>query len=68
MSDKNAYYQHQTRARGLLCEADVKRLVDLMTPVYEQTILNWLPSQKNAAIYEAACGPGIMLSRHGVFS
>ncbi len=56
-----AYYSYQSQARGLNSNADVEALTTAMFPVYDRLLPQWLPSQRDAAIYEIACGPGIML-------
>ena len=63
MSANQQYYQFQASARGLASVADVEALVDIMSPVYQRLLSNWLPASRSALIYEVACGPGIML-RH----
>jgi 2-polyprenyl-3-methyl-5-hydroxy-6-metoxy-1,4-benzoquinol methylase len=55
------YYDYQAKARGLLTNADVDRLLETLTPVYNRLIKPWLPKQMDAKILEVACGPGIML-------
>jgi 2-polyprenyl-3-methyl-5-hydroxy-6-metoxy-1,4-benzoquinol methylase len=55
------YYAHQARARGLTSSEDVELLVREMTPVYQRLLTPWLPRDPAAAIYEAGCGPGVML-------
>ena len=58
----SAYYEYQAEARGLRCEADVESVVQWMATAYAQILLpRWLPPERTAAIYEVACGPGIML-------
>jgi SAM-dependent methyltransferase len=56
-----AYYNYQAEARGLKTEADVELLTKQMSAVYSKFLPMWLPRDRNAAIYEVACGPGIML-------
>jgi len=56
-----AAYAYQATARGLRTVADVEALVDFMAPAYRKLVSRWFPSDRTAAIYEAACGPGIML-------
>jgi 2-polyprenyl-3-methyl-5-hydroxy-6-metoxy-1,4-benzoquinol methylase len=56
-----AYYSFQAQARGLTSDADVEALTQQLSPCYDRLIASWLPSDPNAAIYELACGPGIML-------
>src|SRR5438445_3626643 len=57
----SAYYDYQAKARGLTSSADVDALVELMSPFYHRLVCPWLPNTRSAAIYEIACGPGIML-------
>ena len=54
-------YRYQAEARGLKTDDDVMRLVRQMRPVYERLLTSWLPRHHDAAIYEVACGPGVML-------
>jgi len=54
-------YRDQAVARGLRTDADVDRLARLQWPVYERLLAPWLPRHHDAAIYEVACGPGVML-------
>jgi len=56
-----AAYDYQTVARGLHTAADVEALTDQMAPAYRQLLADWLPANRDAAIYEVACGPGVML-------
>ena len=56
-----SYYNYQARARGLNSVADVEVATDYMDACYRQLLGNWLPGDRSAAIYEVACGPGIML-------
>lgn len=57
----NAYYHYQATARGLNTHADVEALTDRHAPMYRQLLAGWLPARRDAAIYEVACGPGILL-------
>lgn len=57
----NSYYEYQAKARGLSSPADVERLTDEMSRAYRRILPRWLPADHSAAIYEVACGPGIML-------
>jgi SAM-dependent methyltransferase len=57
-----AAYEYQAIARGLRTPSDVEALVDYIAPAYRHLLPRWLPSNRDAAIYETACGPGIMLS------
>jgi SAM-dependent methyltransferase len=56
-----AYYTYQATARGLNTSADVDALTALMAPTYQRLLTSWLPPQRDALIYEIACGPGVML-------
>jgi SAM-dependent methyltransferase len=62
MSGSN-YYEYQAQARGLLTASSVDSLAKDVAPVYRRLLSKWLPEMGDAAIYEVACGPGIML-RH----
>jgi 2-polyprenyl-3-methyl-5-hydroxy-6-metoxy-1,4-benzoquinol methylase len=55
------FYDYQTRARQLNTPADVDAIARKMTPLYRRLVRQWLPPSRNAAIYEVACGPGIMM-------
>jgi len=57
----HAYYDYQAEARGLKTPADVEELTNSMSLSYRRILPLWLPADRNAAIYEIACGPGIML-------
>jgi len=57
----SAYYLYQAKARGLNSVGDVMKIVAMNTVLYDQIVLPWLPQSRDAAIYEAACGPGIFL-------
>jgi SAM-dependent methyltransferase len=59
--DLSAYYLYQARARGLNSVDDVMKVVAQNTVLYDQIVLPWLPQNRDAAVYEAACGPGIFL-------
>jgi SAM-dependent methyltransferase len=56
-----AYYNYQAVARGLYDVADVERLAAAQSQTYRRLLLRWLPASRDAAIYEAGCGPGIFL-------
>jgi 2-polyprenyl-3-methyl-5-hydroxy-6-metoxy-1,4-benzoquinol methylase len=55
------YYVYQSTARGLHTETDVERLVSTYAPIYDRVFPRFLPADKGALIYEAACGNGIFL-------
>lgn len=55
------FYDYQASARGLHAPGDVDAMVRLMGPTYRRILRGWLPASRDAAIYEVACGPGIML-------
>jgi SAM-dependent methyltransferase len=59
--DLSAYYRYQAKARGLNSLTDVMNVVAENTILYDKIILPWLPQNREAAIYEAACGPGVFL-------
>lgn len=56
------YYQIQSSARGIHDLNDVQRLAEESAPIYKRTIKPWLSSNLQSAIYEVACGPGILQS------
>jgi 2-polyprenyl-3-methyl-5-hydroxy-6-metoxy-1,4-benzoquinol methylase len=58
-----SYYRYQATARGLTSVEAVEKLTDLMGLTYARLLPRWLPADRQAEIYEVACGPGIML-RH----
>lgn len=55
------YYLFQAKARGIRSEVDVDALVAQFATVYSRVLTAWLPARTDAALYEAACGPGILL-------
>lgn len=57
----NEYYIHQSKARGIYSETDIEALVADLAPVYSRVLRDWLPADRKAYIYEAACGPGILI-------
>jgi 2-polyprenyl-3-methyl-5-hydroxy-6-metoxy-1,4-benzoquinol methylase len=57
----SAFYAYQTEARGFASLQDVLHTVQLQTPIYDKLVSEWLPEDKNAQIYEVACGSGIFL-------
>ncbi len=57
----SAYYSYQAKARGLNSPEDVMKVVAQNSLMYDKILLPWLPKERNAAIYEVACGPGIFL-------
>lgn len=61
MKQSEYYYSRQADARGLTNSADVEKLADDMMLCYKRLLSPWLPQERNASIYEAACGPGVML-------
>jgi SAM-dependent methyltransferase len=63
MNASESYYQYQATARRLTSPAAVEELTDLMELTYRRLLSPWLPADRQAEIYEVACGPGIML-RH----
>jgi 2-polyprenyl-3-methyl-5-hydroxy-6-metoxy-1,4-benzoquinol methylase len=56
-----SYYGYQAIARGLTSSLEVERLTDVMSICYDRLLVPWLPPNRDAEIYEVACGPGIML-------
>ncbi|MBK5276438.1 MAG: class I SAM-dependent methyltransferase [Desulfuromonadales bacterium] len=66
--DISTYYSYQAKARGLYSLEDVMSIVVQNTLLYDKVVLPWLPKERDAIIYEVACGPGIFLhwlKRHG---
>jgi 2-polyprenyl-3-methyl-5-hydroxy-6-metoxy-1,4-benzoquinol methylase len=63
MNASESYYQYQATARGLTSVEAVEKLADSMELTYCRLLRQWLPADRQAEIYEVACGPGIML-RH----
>jgi len=63
MNASESYYQYQATARGLTSVEAVEKLADSMELTYGRLLPRWLPANRQAEIYEVACGPGIML-RH----
>lgn len=55
------YYRYQAKARRLKMFSDVTDVVAGKASLYEAVIRPWLPADRNAPIYEVACGPGIFL-------
>jgi SAM-dependent methyltransferase len=60
MNDGASYYLKQSQARGIHCLEDVTRLSQMDSQEYNRLILQHLPKNKDAVIYEAATGPGIL--------
>jgi len=58
----NDYYKHQAKARGLFDADATLALCRSLHKIYNYILPKWLPADNNAVIYEAACGPGIILS------
>jgi 2-polyprenyl-3-methyl-5-hydroxy-6-metoxy-1,4-benzoquinol methylase len=61
MNASESYYRYQATARGLTSAQAVEGLTNSMALVYRRLLARWLPSDRQAEIYEVACGPGIML-------
>ena len=59
--DVSAFYTYQTIARGQHTPADVDAAATAKFPLYDRILRGWLPENRDAAIYELACGPGIFL-------
>lgn len=60
MIDGSTYYNSQSQARSIGGISDVKRLAAETANIYDRILLKKLPNNRNAAIYEAATGPGIL--------
>jgi SAM-dependent methyltransferase len=58
--DVSAFYTYQTAARGHHAPADVDVQAVARFPLYDCILRDWLPD-RNASIYEVACGPGILM-------
>jgi hypothetical protein len=56
-----AYYEFQAKARGHRTLQDVERDAQTESSLYDAIILPWLPADRQARIYEVACGSGIFL-------
>jgi 2-polyprenyl-3-methyl-5-hydroxy-6-metoxy-1,4-benzoquinol methylase len=56
------YYSHQGSCRGINTVEDVQRAVRRSGAVYERLLGGYLPSDGSVPIYEAACGPGILMT------
>jgi 2-polyprenyl-3-methyl-5-hydroxy-6-metoxy-1,4-benzoquinol methylase len=56
------YYEFQGTARGITSLEDVERTVRVQGRVYDRVIKQWMPQERDAPVYEAACGPGIFLT------
>jgi SAM-dependent methyltransferase len=59
--DVSAFYHYQTAARGHHTSADVDHIAASKYPLYDSILRGWLPEDKDTAIYELACGPGMFL-------
>jgi SAM-dependent methyltransferase len=57
----SSYYDYQATARGLATSSEFDRLYDYYRNLYDNLLPAWLPQDKQAAIYEVACGPGLLL-------
>jgi 2-polyprenyl-3-methyl-5-hydroxy-6-metoxy-1,4-benzoquinol methylase len=55
------YYQRQGEARGIENFHDLQKRSEMYFPVYDRLILPKLSKGNSAVIYEAACGPGMLL-------
>jgi 2-polyprenyl-3-methyl-5-hydroxy-6-metoxy-1,4-benzoquinol methylase len=56
------FYRYQAKARRITSLADVRAMAAFNTRLYDTVILPWLPEDLTAPLYEAACGPGVLLS------
>jgi 2-polyprenyl-3-methyl-5-hydroxy-6-metoxy-1,4-benzoquinol methylase len=68
MTDGTSYYEHQAKARGIKTADDSRKESLFEGAVFDRLILPHLPALGDGAIYEAACGPGILqcwLSQRG---
>lgn len=55
------YYRHQAASRGHHTVQDVDRQAVTLYRLYEACVLDWLPGDRSAPIYEVACGPGLFM-------
>lgn len=61
MLEGSSYYQHQAKARRILTKTDVQRETAFEEQVFERLLLPAIrEAGQGGAIYEAACGPGIL--------
>lgn len=60
MFDGSTYYNNQSQARGIVGISDVKRMAAESADIFDRIFLRHLSSNKEAMIYEAATGPGIL--------
>ena len=56
-----SYYDYQATARGLATPAEFDRLFAFYKSLYDNLLPDWLPADREAVIYEVACGPGLLL-------
>jgi SAM-dependent methyltransferase len=59
--DLSKYYMYQSIARGLKTPADVVKISEIYFDVYDRLLRDWIPANREAHIFEVACGPGIFL-------
>ena len=55
------WYDFLSSARGVVCAADVQRWTNDNAAGHQRLLGDVLPNDKNAPIYDAACGPGLTL-------
>lgn len=60
MTDGTSYYEHQAKARGIKTADDSQKEALFEGAVFDRLILPHLPPPRDGAVYEAACGPGIL--------
>ena len=56
------FYAYQAKARRVTSVEEVKAIAATNSKLYKDIIYPWLPDNRSASIYEAACGPGILLT------
>lgn len=57
----NIYYRYQAKARNMITKEDVFSQTNVNSPMWDRTVLDWLPKDKNSEICEVACGSGIFM-------
>lgn len=56
------YYSHQAAARGIENASAAQAFAPMIDRIYDALILPHLPQNRQADIYELACGPGMVLA------
>lgn len=55
------YYQYQNQARGIRSLADIARMGEARSYLYDRLVLSWLPADRSSLVAELACGHGSFL-------